>query len=283
MNKICVDINLFQEKCVEFLDNNPLNYINESNAVRADLIGMKIFDSPIFAFGDANDELFNKLKSNDVVTDEYMLPHDWLNNCQSVISYFLPFTKQIRMANKEITKFSDEWAQGRMDGQIMLNNFTVFITDFLNKLGYESIAPSLDKRFKIGNFTSNWSERHTGYICGLGTFGMSKGLITAKGMAGRLGSVITNLNIETTKRPYNNLYDYCIKCNLCIKRCPAHAIQQNEDLNKAKDHVLCKKQLNESFTKYYTVLDKRVMKYGCGKCQVNVPCEDKIPNKNFNS
>ena len=30
------------------------------------------------------------------------------------------------------------------------------------------------------------------------------------------------------------------------------------------------------------VSDKEIMKYGCGKCQVSVPCEDKIPNKIFN-
>ncbi len=57
---------------------------------------------------------------------------------------------------------------------------------------------------------------------------MSKGLITAKGMAGRLGSVITNLKIETTKRPYKGLYDYCIKCNVCIRRCPGNAIKDTE-------------------------------------------------------
>lgn len=57
--------------------------------------------------------------------------------------------------------------------------------------------PGLDARFvKIvadRNFTgyagisektfgSNWSERHAAYVCGLGTFGLSKGLITDKGM-----------------------------------------------------------------------------------------------------
>lgn len=110
---------------------------------------------------------------------------------------------------------------------------------------------------------------------------MSKGLITAKGMAGRLGSVITNLNIETTKRSYKGLYDYCIKCNICVKRCPGEAIKNTKNLHEAKNHVLCKKYLTET-SKYYIVSNEKVMKYGCGKCQISVPCEDKIPNENFN-
>ena len=36
---------------------------------------------------------------------------------------------------------------------------------------------------------STWSERHVAYVSGLGTFGLSGGLITAKGQAVRLGSV----------------------------------------------------------------------------------------------
>lgn len=282
MSKKYIDINIFQEKCVEFLNNNPLNYINESNAVRSDLIGMKIFDSPVFAFGNAKDKLFEKLKNNEVVNDEYMLPHDWLENCESVISYFLPFTKEIRIANKEKMNFSDEWGQGRIEGQVMLNQFSAFIISLLKEYGYNGVAPSLDNRFKmVRDYSSNWSERHTGYICGLGTFGMSKGLITVKGMAGRLGSVITDLKINPTNRPYNDLYDYCIKCNLCVRRCPGNAIKETENLHNAKNHILCKKYLTET-SKYYIVAGKEVMKYGCGKCQVDVPCEDKIPNKKFN-
>lgn len=34
------------------------------------------------------------------------------------------------------------------------------------------------------SFTSVWSERHVAYVCGLGTFGLSRGLITEKGQCG---------------------------------------------------------------------------------------------------
>lgn len=36
-------------------------------------------------------------------------------------------------------------------------------------------------------FASSWSERHTAHFCGLGTFGVSDGLITSVGKAVRVG------------------------------------------------------------------------------------------------
>lgn len=41
-----------------------------------------------------------------------MLPSNWLNNCESVISYFLPFTKEVRIANKEKQNFQMNGVKG---------------------------------------------------------------------------------------------------------------------------------------------------------------------------
>lgn len=43
---------------------------------------------------------------------------------------------------------------------------------------------------------SNWSQRHVGYIAGLGTFGLNNMLITDQGTCGRFYSLITNLPVE---------------------------------------------------------------------------------------
>ena len=55
-------------------------------------------------------------------------------------------------------------------------------------LGNSSVSGNTDK---VGDYASNWSERHVAYVCGLGTFGC-QGLITSKGLAGRFGSIITD-------------------------------------------------------------------------------------------
>ena len=86
----------------------------------------------------------------------------------------------------------------------------------LEKAGYKAVCPSLNPLFRmLADYTSNWSERHAAHICGLGTFGLSKGLITSKGIAGRFGSVITSCAFPVTKRPYEGLTDYCIMCGKC--------------------------------------------------------------------
>jgi epoxyqueuosine reductase QueG len=148
---------------------------------------------------------------------------------------------------------------------------------FLEQAGYGAVVPALDPRFSTKSpftgdnssqdyFTSNWSERHTAYICGLGTFGLSRGLITARGIAGRLGSIITTLPLEPTPRSYTGLYDNCINCGACVRNCPVGAISAE----RGKRHPPCSAFLDR-------VTEKHKPRYGCGKCQVKVPCEDRIP------
>ena len=116
------------------------------------------------------------------------------------------------------------------------------------------------------HIASNWSERHVAYASGLGTFCLTRGLISEKGVAGRYGSIIITEEVEPDTRPYEGVYDYCIMCGACIKRCPAGAIS----LKHGKNQLKCKLWMDRTGRKY----DPR---YGCGKCQVGVPCEDRIP------
>ena len=118
------------------------------------------------------------------------------------------------------------------------------------------------------SFTSNWSERHVAYVCGLGTFSLSKGLITERGVSGRFGSVVTDAPLPVTKRRYTGLYDYCLMCGACVRNCPAQAIS----LEHGKSHHLC-------CSYFDTLREKYAPRFGCGKCQVNVPCERRIPQK----
>ncbi len=118
----------------------------------------------------------------------------------------------------------------------------------------------------LPHFTSNWSERHVAFICGLGIFGLSKGLITEKGIAGRFGSIVTNLYLNPVSRKYKHILEFCQNCGKCKNRCPVHAIS----LEKGKNHLICSEFLNRIKEKYKP-------RHGCGKCQVNVPCEDKMP------
>ena len=146
------------------------------------------------------------------------------------------------------------------------------------------MIPAADGRFcsvtkpdpkRVGNwqdasYTSNWSERHVAFVCGLGTFGLSKGIITEKGLAGRLVGLIVTETFEARKRKYTDLYEYCTRCGACIRRCPAGAIS----MEGGKRHSPCDTFL-ESTKKMYAP------RYGCGKCQTKVPCESRIPKRYY--
>ena len=95
----------------------------------------------------------------------------------------------------------------RVHGEECNRDMALSLQNWLREKGYEAIAPIASpefakkesERFEI---ISNWSERHTAFISGLGTFGLCDGLISKRGKAARYGSVIVNLPLSPTKRDY---------------------------------------------------------------------------------
>ncbi|MCL2360480.1 MAG: 4Fe-4S binding protein [Defluviitaleaceae bacterium] len=256
-----------------YINDSPNNYITEENAIHPRYKGMQIYEAPIFAFGSADDELYIKYKSHEIIGSHFLCPAEWLPNANTVISFFLPYTGAIKAANSIDCRWpADEWLHGRYEGQNLLKQLLEYLEKILTEAGFKSLAPSNDRRFKMGNaeenveYTSNWSERHIAYACGLGTFGLSKGIITKKGMAGRLGSVLTELDLPKNSRDYSDIYEYCTMCGLCIERCPAYAIS----IEEGKKSMLCSNFLD-------IVREQHRPRFGCGKCQVSVPCESRIP------
>ncbi len=265
------------EKTAYFTENSRQNFISAEKALRPELAGVKIFETPILSFASADDEMFRQLKNKEVIGPHFMLPKEWLAKAKTVISFFLPFTSAIRGSNTENMKWpSDGWMNGRIEGQVFVSSLAAFIKDELETNGWQTVTPAADPRFISASgtgkifgdglitFTSNWSERHVAFIGGLGTFGLSKGLITEKGIAGRLGSVITEMETEADTRKYHGLYEYCCMCGKCAENCPADAISGET----GKDHTKCSQFLER-------VLERHRPYYGCGKCQVGVPCETK--------
>lgn len=265
-----------------FVENEKDNYITKEFALSTQVIGMKIFEDPIFAFGSAADPYFDELKKPTAIGDHVRHPQQWLPEAKTVISFFLPFSQQIKRENtKDSVWPADAWLHGRIEGQAFLNKLTTYLKSILLRAGYNSIVPSLDENFwsKAGfnpntphpqaAFTSNWSERHVAFICGLGTFGLSKGLITAKGVAGRFASIITEVELPPDTRNYKSIYEYCCLCGACVKKCPAGAIS----IEEGKDHMACSAFSDK-------IIEKYAPRYGCGKCQTGVPCESKIPLRN---
>ena len=237
---------------------------------------LTLFEPPIFGYADAHDPMFEQLQQPEVVGPHHLLPADWVEDAATVVSFFLPFSQQVRQSNRTKQPLpSVEWLYGRVEGQQYVAQVCRELQRLLEEAGERAVIPALSERFwtvsepdapQGPRFTSNWSERHVAHVCGLGTFGLSKGLITRKGMAGRFGSLVTSWRTEPTPRVYEGPYDWCTRCGACIARCPADAI----DLEHGKDHVICYRFQEK-------ILPQLLPRFGCGKCQVGVPCERMIP------
>lgn len=258
----------------DFVAHSEDNFLKPQVAISRDLAGMKLFEAPLLGFAAAEDAYFARFKDPAVIGSHFLHPAEWLPGAKTVMSFFLPYTETIKRSNSEGAWPSAEWLHGRYEGQKMLIRLTEFLLSRLAAAGHKAIAPPLEKRMLVRvrpddsdfpSFTSNWSERHVAFVCGLGTFGLSRGLITARGMAGRFGSIITRLALSPDERSYDEREEYCTRCGACIRRCPAKAISF-----AGKDNTLCCDFLD-------AVKEKSEPRFGCGKCQVGVPCESAIP------
>jgi epoxyqueuosine reductase QueG len=243
------------QAATKFVAESPLNKVE-------DLGWISIYDEPLFGFASAGDPLFTKLKEPAVIGPQHLLPQEWLPGAMTVISYFLPFSDQVRRTNRIAGLPSKEWLYARIEGEVFNNALRQRLVDQSIEAGGQAVNPIFDSRFTIVDRRSNWSERHAAFIAGLGTFGLSKSLLTEKGCAGRYGSIITTLEFPARERPYQDIYQYCTFCGECIPRCPSGAIKA-----AGKDTFVCSEYIDNE------VKPKFASRYGCGKCQTAVPCE----------
>lgn len=242
------------------------------------------FEKPLVGFADAGDHLFIEYK--EIIGDFHLTPIEILSklfprhssswNGASVISWILPISKSTRQSNcKETRGPSPAWEQTRIHGEAFNNQLREYVVSLISKQHGLAAAPMLSEIFGVhqsdkSGFCSNWSERHAAYAAGLGTFSLTRGLITRSGVAMRCGSVVTNLKFKPTSRSYKDYQEYCLleNCGKCIHRCPAGAITK-----EGHDKDMCIMHIAE-------LMDESAEGYpGCGLCQTGVPCEAGIPKK----
>lgn len=250
------------------------------------------FARPLVGFGSGEDALFSFLKK-DIGADFYWTPEEAfkiafpLENVSSaelsVIAWVLPQTQATRLAHREEVDLpSIEWSKARHFGEKVNERLRRYVVNLLQADGYQACAPVLLSKWRKESspkygFASSWSERHTAYVCGLGTFGVSDGLITPAGKAIRAGSVIVRKKFPPTRRQYVQHNDWCLyhatgKCLVCARRCPVGAISKD-----GHDKVKCKAYIRNVTAKHVEENQLGVRVNSCGLCQTKVPCENRNP------
>ncbi|RPJ08993.1 MAG: epoxyqueuosine reductase [Deltaproteobacteria bacterium] len=268
----------------DFILTSPHNTMNTTTDEPA-------WDDALVGFASGGDQIWQQYK-------EYVGPFHWTpwevfnQHCPgesagaeelSVISWVLPQREAVRKANRRAKRYpSEEWARIRVYGEEFNAALRRHVVNSLKQVGHAAIAPMLVSNWTIVkserfSYASSWSERHAAHAAGLGTFGLCDGLITARGKAMRVGSVVSKISITPTPRPYSNHRAYCLffadgTCGKCIDRCPARAITKTgHDKEKCRQHLARSRE--------YVKKSYKFEGYGCGLCQVGVPCEAGIPVK----
>ena len=266
-----------------------LNEISASPANTLKLKDAPAFDAPLVGIGAGDDPLFQFFKED--IGPFHMLPREWLALKYgeefaaaeaSVISWANPQTSATRGTNREQKETpSYDWALNRTFGEEFNRGMAAELEAWLNARGIKAVAPMANLAFQWARsekygYASNWSERHAAFVCGLGTFGLCDGLITKHGKAARFGSVIIARPLPPTPRPYTRRDEYCLAtkgCRACASRCPAAAITPERGHDKEKCAAYQRTFVTPRCRDAYGFEGT----YGCGLCQVGVPCEHRAP------
>jgi epoxyqueuosine reductase len=269
----------------DFIDTSPENTLKNKEHDRAwadALVGFSRGDDPIYGeFREMiGDFYWTPLEIFNLAFPDFHVNPDQL----TVISWILPQTESTKADNrKETTYPAERWARARIYGEEVNERLRAHMVACLNHAGIKAVAPMLSPFWKRETserygYASTWSERHVAYASGLGTFGLCDGLITPKGKAMRCGSVVAQMAIPPTHRPYDDHREYCLfftrgTCGKCIPRCPVGAITES-----GHDKVKCREHLRKA-TADYVKSHYGFDGFGCGLCQTKVPCESKIPTR----
>lgn len=250
--------------------------------------GERLWDEPLVGFARGDDPLFAQLK--DDIGSFYWTPAEAFAMAfpdpppprLTVISYVLPQTAATCADQAAEERYpAGRWARSRDFGETFNQQLRLHLAATLTAAGVPAVAPERlpgfdyrrSPRFGIA---SNWSERHTAHIAGLGTFGLSDGLITPRGKAVRLGSVVAAIDLPVPPRPYRDHQAWCLwfargTCGACIPRCPAGAIDAaGHDKDRCRDYI-------RTVTAPYATARFATGATPCGLCQARIPCARRNP------
>jgi epoxyqueuosine reductase len=268
-----------------YVSSSPLNRLR-------DIDGSPIWEEPLVGFADGDDPLFEVYRS--VVAPEHMTPRQALAGLApgegeppaipevGVVSWILPAAAETKRSNRQSSDGpSLRWNHTRFQGEEFNDSLRRYVMGLLQDQGLIAVAPVIGPSFKrtqgpCGQ-ASTWSERHVAYAAGLGTFSLSDGLITARGIAHRCGSVVFNAGWPASTRPYTDYREYCCyaqdgSCGVCIERCPAGAIGPD-----GHDKERCRQYIRVNLAEWLTRPGYQGEYLACGLCQTGVPCESRIP------
>jgi epoxyqueuosine reductase QueG len=221
------------------------------------------YRKPQISLAEIENEKFKQLKS--VIGDYHLMPDDLLPDAQSIVVFFLPFSKQIITANARSPYVAREWAIAYIETNNLIRHICDTLVRALKEMGTEAAWQPPTGSVE-GNLGARWSHKSAAVLAGLGSFGLNRLVITDSGCAGRFGSLILDAKLTPNIREYKErcLHFHDKSCQKCIEQCPANAFKNDGGF----DGTICRQYLDKADA-YLTDLPRS---HVCGKCSVGLPC-----------
>ena len=238
------------------------------------------FASPVVGFADASSDYIKNIRK--VTNEKHAFPQDILPDASLIISYYIPFTRELAKTNdskadctdKEsgFEHCSDKWARAYIELNTLMADMNTALAELVRSKGYNAAIVTDATKFDSELLMSYWSQRHIAYAAGLGTFGMNNMLISKKGCCGRYNSVVTAIPTSVISPDAPLSEERCLfkrngTCGVCMRRCPVHALDVNVENRKAPlfNRAGCYGSCLENAAKYPGA-------DVCGKCVTAAAC-----------
>ena len=122
---------------------------------------------------------------------------------------------------------AESWARAYVAVNELLGAAATHLVQRLAARGFRAAADPPTQRVDRKKLVAPWSHKHAAALCGLGTFGMHRMLITAGGAAGRCGSLVTDAVLPPSPPVGGELCRARAGriCRACVAACPAGALE----------------------------------------------------------
>ena len=85
------------------------------------------YREPIVAFADVDDPEFMTIK--DITHEKHLLPKEWMPEGKTVVSFFIPFAKELMQINKKAEYVAREWAVAYIETNNMIKEICTIMAE----------------------------------------------------------------------------------------------------------------------------------------------------------